>query len=237
MKGVFTTMRVHNGVIENYELHIKRLQEHARFVGIHFDGNVKDLFDSFLEKNDVKNGTFRFKVSVIESIDSKYLLKLQLFPYTQDFLEKKLVLLNYEPTKPPGIKTICYDERHLLYQKAQQLQFDDCIVQDEAGILLESSYANVFWVHDGAIFTPSKALPILYGTMIRTIESRAQSLSFSFLQGKFLLSDIPQSASLYLCNSIIWFLPVVRISERTFERNLKFEINLRKELTRLLNFT
>ena len=227
INGVFTTMRVHDGIIENYSLHYKRLQTHAAFVGIRFDQDILKILHAFLEENDAKKGTYRLKVMVLESCDQ---VRCELSPYTSEYVEKRLVLLDEQKTSMPGIKTVNYDKRHALFQKAQELCYDDCLVQTQEGILLESSYANIFWVHDNTIYTPSSKLPILYGTMITTIES----LSLPFHKVFCTLLEIPSTASVYLCNALIWFLPVVAIEDRAFKRNFEFEDILKRALSKNL---
>jgi len=223
--GVFTTMRVYDGIIENYKLHYKRLQAHAAFVGINFDQDILEILHAYLEENDAKKGTYRLKVMVLEFYDQ---VRCELSPYTSEYVEKRLVLLDEQKTSMPGIKTVNYDKRHTLFRKAQALCYDDCLVQTQEGILLESSYANIFWVHNKNIYTPSSKLPILYGTMITTIES----LSFPFHEVFCTLLEIPSTASVYLCNSLNWFLPVVAIADRTFKRDFEFEDILKKALAK-----
>ncbi|MBN4066735.1 aminotransferase class IV, partial [Simkania negevensis] len=201
--GVFTTLLVIDRQPEGLASHLSRLSDHARRFGIdHFALQERVVLELL---NGVEEGICRLRLGYwlgeggvivgasLEREEGALRLCRQVGVI---FWEAK----GYDPT----IKSFKMRKERLALREAALVRGEDDIVTvDDEGVLLEGSFSNLFWIHDGCLFTPSRTLPILFGLTIQRIIESAKGLGLAVYEVKATLSDIPNEASLFLCNSII----------------------------------
>jgi branched-subunit amino acid aminotransferase/4-amino-4-deoxychorismate lyase len=177
-KGIFTTLAIYNATPFLWEKHWRRLQENAAKLDIelkNFDEDtVKTALLEMIFQNKLKRGRARLTVfdesaSGIWSFRSKN--KTRLLITTAAFRAiKKESLLTVSPfavnsTSPlANIKSCNYLENILAVEEAKSRGFDEGLRLNEKGEIAAASMANMFWVKNKNIFTPSLETGCLAGT-------------------------------------------------------------------------
>jgi 4-amino-4-deoxychorismate lyase len=231
--GVFTTIRLTDGHFEHLSLHIERLMLHARALGLEPSPLCEGYFYALIEANEAKQGVFRVKAQYIASnlaIDTwkktRLLIYLGLWqPPQNDFLHVDTVF--FEPSGLVAqIKTLSRLERHILYMQAKAQGFDEYITLSQEGYLLEGLYSNLFWEYQGTVYTPDPSLPLMHGITVRTLFEDLPRFGYTVRYEKLKFEEIPVDAHLFLCNSLIHYLPILSCAKKTFKRSKAFEQDL-----------
>lgn len=231
--GVFTTIKVENGAIESFSKHLVRLQKHAMELGIHFPAIEESLIYELIEKNRAHNGIWRLRLIITggdgQGIDLKLRegrLIITLTPYDEILPASFRLCLFSLPILTPHshLKTLSYLARLFVMQEAKNRDFDDALVTDPEGNLLEASFSNIFWIIDKNFYTPDKTLPLLSGITLERIEEKAKSLGYNILYVKRSFSDIPLNAHIYCTGSLKGIVPVSQIEDRSFSTKPLFNL-------------
>lgn len=176
--GVFTTIRIYDREPFLLPKHWRRLESNAIALGIDLssitESVVKRALKKLVEKNNVENGRARVTlfdtsstdlwrydcpgetamlISTADSRTAPEKLRLTVSPYQ---------INSTSPLK--DIKSTNYLERLIAREDATQRGFDDCVQLNERGEVASASMANLFWLKDGKLFTPSLETGCLAGT-------------------------------------------------------------------------
>jgi branched-subunit amino acid aminotransferase/4-amino-4-deoxychorismate lyase len=214
-KGIFTTLSIHHGKPFLWEKHWRRLADNAEKLDIILPD--KAIFEAEMFKiiNANKISTGRMRVSVFdESLtkiwSSNLLPKTSILITTGNLRTISDVKLSVSPyaihsTSPlANIKSCNYLEQVLALEDANKNGFDEAIRLNERGEIVSACMANIFWVQDLKLYTPSLKTGCLAGItrelIIENFEvfETEQSFACSELQEIFLTSSGIGVVSAYL---------------------------------------
>lgn len=209
--GVFTTVKVENGVPELLQEHLLRLKEDAEQLSIDCPRVDSILIEELIKRNQAFNGTWRLKIIVTGGCEKglclptrKGSLLMTLQPYQVE--EKKVLRVVVYPYPVGGmsarLKTLSYVERLSARQYALDRGCDDAITVDGSGNVLEVSFGNIFWKNEGAYFTPSRNLPLYYGVSIQQLEKNLESdgIKLNLVERK--IDNLSAETELFSINSL-----------------------------------
>lgn len=97
------------------------------------------------------------------------------------------------------------------YQEAIMLACSDSVFGLDSRII-EATSSNLFFAHNGQLFTPEIDTCGVQGTIKQTILLLAKELSISLKQGHYTLYDLRNASEVFLTNSIFGIVPVNMIS-------------------------
>lgn len=175
-KGVFTTIAVHEAKPIFWEKHWKRLTENAARLGIdllrYAETEIRDAVHGAAAE--LKTG--RVRVSFFDESQAELWGE-------EGEREVSLSVLTGRPRRRPanpgltisphrvnstsplaGIKSCNYLEPLMALQEAKTRGFEEGIRLNERGEITSACVANVFWVKDDGLFTPSLRTGCLAGT-------------------------------------------------------------------------
>ena len=177
-KGIFTTLAVLDREPFLWEKHWQRLQESSRRLGLDLENfnekKTRQAFEELVIANSVRNA--RARITFFEESASG------VWPYNADHGTSLLIMtadLKPEPrnlslTRSPyrlnsssplaGVKSCNYVEKILAKNEARQRGFDECLQLNERQGVTSAAMANVFWLKNGRLFTPSLDTGCLPGT-------------------------------------------------------------------------
>jgi len=177
-KGIFTSLAIYDSNPFLWEKHWRRLQQNSAKLGIdlrEFDEEtVKLALSRLILRNNLETGRARLTFfdespSRIWNFDSQN--KTNLLITTADFQTiKPEFALTVSPfpinSKSPlaNVKSCNYTENLLALEEARKRGFDEVVRLNEKDEIVSASMANIFWVKDGEIFTPSLETGCLAGT-------------------------------------------------------------------------
>ncbi len=176
--GIFETCKIIDGIIYNYEAHEARINKGLKALKISIAiKNLKSDSYHLIKKNHIKNGILR--ISISRGIGSRgYLPAAKIEPLIiietseERKIEDKKIVIGISKIKAPKRSRAlqyCKTMQGLNYVLAKidaqkSGHFDD-VMLSESGHISECSSANIFWVKNGKVFTPSAKCDMLFGTM------------------------------------------------------------------------
>lgn len=175
--GVFETVRIERGVPYQWELHMERLAQGLEALAIRIDQDWAVLARKLLDKNQATAGFIRLAVSrgvgsrgyqpfppgMPATFVLEYLppLPAPTAPYRLHLSSWAKIPANCLPAKfklAQGANSI------LALQEAQAQGADEALQLNTEGFLSEAASANLFWIAEGVLFTPSLETDCLSGT-------------------------------------------------------------------------
>ena len=120
-------------------------------------------------------------------------------------------LRNDQRALAPSAKTGNYLNNLLALVEAKRAGGEDAVMVNVSGHVTEGTTSNVFWVRDGALYTPSLDCGILAGiTRLELLDAiRADGLVIE--EGKFPLAALTGADEAFLTGTVRGVTPVVRI--------------------------
>ncbi len=177
-KGIFTTVAIHRSNPFLWDKHWRRLTGNAAKLGIDIseydEQSVADLLAEDIAKNDITEG--RARITFSDESPSEIWGGNGETKTTLSIIvaERRKIPENFKLTVSPhrvnttsplvGIKSCNYLEHLLAYEEAKTRGFHDAIRLNERGEVASACMANVFWLKDEKLFTPSLETGCLAGT-------------------------------------------------------------------------
>jgi len=177
-RGVFSTISVFDNRPFVWAKHWRRLTANAEKLGIDIsDYNERSVADSLaelIEKNGIRNGLARITFSddspsELWSEGGEKKTRLSIITTSRRGLPEHFKLtvsphhINTTSTLV-GIKSCNYLEHLMAFDEAKSRGFHEAIRMNERGDVASGCLANVFWLKDEKLFTPSLKTGCLAGT-------------------------------------------------------------------------
>lgn len=235
--GVFTTLRVVEGRIEFYDAHKERFYAHCKALAINPPAIDFEVICKLITYNEATRGIWRLKIIATAKCrhDSPSLRPVGTFAI---LLEKEIAepkeslrLKTYDyPIAGPhlALKTLACLPRFALLDEALHHNYDDGVALSPEGFITETSFANLFWRMEDTLFSPSPKLPLLSGITLGTVKAIAKMRGWNWRDVRVTPNEIPDTAQLYICNSMKGIIPVIEYDDKRLNRDLNFEEELLK---------
>lgn len=213
--GVFTTLGIVGAIPRAFDLHWERLLAHAARASVPFDwpkGLIeRGLFD-LIDLGGIVDG--RARITVLRASAGMWqaaatgvasdVLMFVAEPMARSRTPYAITVSPYRvmSTSPlAGVKTTSYLPQVLALEEARQRGFDEAVLLNERGEVVEATASNIFWVHHGELFTPSLGTGCLSGVTRRRVIEAAHRLKIPVNEGGHLLSMLHQADEVFLTNS------------------------------------
>lgn len=228
-KGIFTTLAIYNAKPFLWEKHWRRLLAHSAKLNIdltNFDEeSVKSALSQIILQNRIETGRARVTFfdessSAIWNFETKN--KTTLLITTADWRETESeARLTVSPfpvnSKSPlaNIKSCNYLENLLVYEEAKKRGFDEALRFNEKCEIVSGSMANIFWVKNEHVFTPSLETGCLAGTTREFLTE-----NFTIQEVKAELKQIIEADEIFLTSAGIGLKSVSKIDEKSFDNEM-----------------
>lgn len=221
--GCFTTIATSNGKVVHWDLHLRRLQRSVQRLFIDFEKwqELKHNVDKLAQSNDkcvikiiLTRGSGGRGYGVNGVSHSNYILTVHQMPTHYADWQTSGISLGLSPiqlSKQPllaGIKHLNRLEQVLIKRDLEQKQFDDAIVCDTDGMVVESSVANVFWRKGNSWFTPDLYYSGVEGVMRNLVLAYFDSKRLPVDKVRANLETFKQADEIFICNSLMGIVPV-----------------------------
>ncbi|MBK8190128.1 MAG: aminotransferase class IV [Vampirovibrionales bacterium] len=124
-----------------------------------------------------------------------------------------LQIVGYEKAFP-ALKHGALAEAMLLRQSARRAGFDDALWRNQRGLLSESSVANVFWIRDGALWTPDpQGDGCLAGITRAEVLQIATANGVEVVEQALATDDLRTVSGGFLTNAVQGLWPIARAQE------------------------
>jgi branched-subunit amino acid aminotransferase/4-amino-4-deoxychorismate lyase len=127
-----------------------------------------------------------------------------------------LVVGGRRPGSPlAGVKSLAWAEYHVARERARAAGFDEAILVDETGRLLEGAASNVFLVIGGRVLTPPVASGILPGVTRRLVFESAAAEGLPIEERDLPTLSLADAEEAFLTNALIGVASLVAVDGRT----------------------
>jgi aminodeoxychorismate lyase len=228
-EGVFETLRTCGGKAILLDRHMQRLSDSARFLEMPFAEDVSPIAAALVElvpREDamVKMILSRSDGERYEDADTHAVLSLRVSPYTPtapELYQKGAVLITAaaqrSATSPlHRFKTLNYLENITARREARSQGAYEALIINTDDFIAECSMANIFFVLDGAVLTPSVESNILQGITREAILSLCASNGIEHDERLMNFADILFAQEVFITNSLIGVMPVCEIDGKGF---------------------
>lgn len=223
--GLFETMRSNSGEIFALEEHLNRLINSARLLEIKNVPKKEALSDAcknILKVNNLADARIRLTITrgVPNTTCPTVVITAAHFTGYSKLLYEKgmsaITLFGYRFSQNPfnQVKSTSRQKLALARRKASAAGYDEALLINEQGYVTEGSYTNFFAVREEKIYTPPIVDGLLPGIMRDFVIKVATQAGYSVLQRSIQVNDILRMDELFLTNSLMELMPLVRIDKK-----------------------
>ncbi|MEX2605421.1 MAG: aminotransferase class IV [Gracilimonas sp.] len=230
--GCFETFRSYAGKFLGWELHFERLSDGLDYLEIQAPFSSTELKSQVLqvlEKNDLteKEAMIRFQCWRVGERGYATSSRKMNWLIQSSEIQSKKTPLRLLLAKTRCIPSVALDRKYKLSnglnyikaaQEAMNAGCDDSLMLTINNKISETTVANLFWIKEGKIFTPSVKCDLLPGVTRELVIQVMNRADIELEVGEFEWSDLKQAETLFCTNSLIEILEVASISQLMGER-------------------
>lgn len=225
--GVFETIAVHQGVPYQLSWHQRRLQEGLAAIKIKCDiGGLKEQCRSLIKHNNVQDGLLRIQITrgeggrgYLPDADAKPTVLIETLPMPQVPREPvALWLSGYEKTSLnalPVTSKLCSGLNSVLARiEAGENHCAEALLLNADGHITETGSANIFWLQNKILYTPSLSCGVLDGS------TRAITIRLSPYPVKEVAAPVEvlkEAEAVFLTNVLLKTLPIGTLLPRRYD--------------------
>ncbi|MBV9082714.1 MAG: aminotransferase class IV [Acidobacteriaceae bacterium] len=244
--GVFSTLRVADGVLFAFERHYDRMKHDAERLLVPFDlpaPVLQDLLLQLVDKNDAYNATLRVALvrnrgGLFEGPDVAR--DADLIAFTANLRDwGEGVKLSYMPharygASPfAGAKITSWAENLACYERAHENGFDEYVLLNQEGQVSECTSANIFVLQGNEVCTPplssSGCLP---GVTRALLLEEIRVAGVTITERELTPSMLEESDQIFITSTTRDLLPVLEIDGEPMSQNRKLLDQLRTAFLR-----
>ncbi len=232
--GLFETLRCYSGKPFALAEHLNRLKmglQQLKIPAPHHLENIPELIRSLLEYNQLTHGDSCVRITVTRGSSESRGLALPehckpLLLITAVPLDQKpppalsLTVSQYVRNERSGLshlKTLNYLESILARAQAKERSFADALLLNTQGHLVCATAANIFFVKDNVIYTPSIESGALPGVMRHHVLEKAKQLGLKTIESSIGTHFITNADEAFITNSLIELQSVSQIDAVHFK--------------------
>ncbi|MFC1703363.1 aminotransferase class IV [Candidatus Omnitrophota bacterium] len=231
--GVFETMRSYNEKIFRFYDHYHRLRQATSRLGIELRdsaGYLQRMAESTIKKNRLLNAYIRLNCWQGAKRSHTLIFVKKLPRYSCKGF--KAIVSEYrhnEYSALAGIKSLNYSNFYLARRNAEAKGFDEAILLNTKGNIVEGTRSNIFFVFNKKLFTPSLSCGCLSGVTRKVVLELARKERIAVKETNILPRALHNADEVLVTNSLLEIMPVTRIGKKKINKGVPGEI------TRLLS--
>lgn len=222
--GVFSTIRVADGVLFAFERHWERMQIDARRMHVPFPATpdwLKSRLLRLVESNKVRNGTLR--VAVVRNHGGLFegpeiARDFDIIAFTTDLNHwGDSVRLSmkahgrHAQSEFAGAKILSWAQNLTWYEEAHQRGFDEVVLLNERGEISECTSANIFALQGSQVATPPLNSGCLPGITRQLLLDEIHIPGITVVEQTLMPADLQNSNQVFITSSTRDLLPVAEI--------------------------
>lgn len=234
-EGCFETLKSYNGRFLKWEEHFDRLKDGLAYLGMHSpidSAELKKEVSDLLGKNNLSSEESMVRIQFwreggrgYKSSSSKTFRMIQANSYTRSSEPLDLITAKTRCIPSEALERKYKLTNGLNYikaaQEADRHQKDDAVMLTVNGFVSETTIANLFWMQDGIIHTPSEECDLLPGITRGSIISILQERGINIQIGKFEPKSIYEAEAAFCTNSLIEIREIRAVDDIQFKTGQK----------------
>jgi branched-subunit amino acid aminotransferase/4-amino-4-deoxychorismate lyase len=220
--GLFETMRTWNGRARLLSRHLERLKHSAGALGLPLDPrslpNHQDVAALLEAIGSAADAIVRIVLTggVSRSGGSALWMRATELPVEATSGAAIPVTGFWEIASDDPLarhKTLNSWRRRLVYEQARAQGFEESLSRTADGSVWEGCRTNLFWVTNGALFTPPSEGPILPGVMRGLVLESARGMGIPIAETPARVGRLREAEEVFMTNSVRGIVPVARLEE------------------------
>ena len=208
--GVFEVIRVYDGIPYAMEEHLARMERSAGNIRLPLDTEAVRA-DAFRLLAQAGPGPDHDLLRIMVTRGGRRVLFTE--PLPDHPPRMRLMSVTYSPTRIlDGIKSLSYAANMLAGRLAREGGFDEALLVTPHGRVLEAPTSSIFWVKDGALFTPPLTEHIL-ASITRALILRVADVE----ERSCTLDELYGAEEVFLASTTREVEPVVAVDDHAFE--------------------
>ncbi|HEX5430842.1 MAG TPA: aminotransferase class IV [Bryobacteraceae bacterium] len=222
--GVFSTIRVYDGVLFAWERHWARMKTDAARLRVPFPESAEALLADLhrlVEANQAWNATLRVMIErnrggMFE--DPAIPREFDVVAFTREVTAwgegLRLGLVSngrHAASEFAGAKILAWSENLARYEKAHEQGFDEVVLLNERGEVSECTSANIFAVHRERVLTPPLASGCLPGVTRAILLEEIRVPGIQVCEEAMLPASLETADEVFVTSSTRELLPVISV--------------------------
>ncbi|HYL39045.1 MAG TPA: aminotransferase class IV [Bryobacteraceae bacterium] len=222
--GVFSTMRIADGVLFAFERHWERMRHDAALMRVPFPPApdwLKSRLMRLVEANSAWNATLR--VVIVRNRGGLYegpdlARDFDVIAFTTDLNPwgsgARLAIKphgRYAQSEFAGAKVLSWAQNLTWYEEAHQRGFDEMVLLNERGEVSECTSANIFAIRGGEVWTPPLGSGCLPGVTRAVLLEEIRLPGIHVFEKTLFPKDLEGADQVFVTSSTRDFLPVSHI--------------------------
>jgi branched-chain amino acid aminotransferase len=223
--GVFSTIRVYEGVPFAWERHWARMVHDAAIVRVPFPADAEALradLVRLIEANQAWNATMR--VSVLRNRGGMFEgpgierdfdvigFTREVRAWAPDVRLGVAANARHAASEFSGVKVLSWAQNLTLYERAIEQGFDEVLLLNERGEVCECTSANIFAVHGGVVRTPPLSSGCLPGVTRALLLEEVRAAGLEVRESTLFPADLESADEVIVTSTTRELLPVVSIA-------------------------
>ena len=242
--GVFSTIRVYDGVMFAWERHWERMRTDAHRMRVPFPPGqdwLAQRLHRLIEANQAWNATLR--VAVIRNRGGMFegpgpMREFDVIAFTADVNKwgdsVKLGMVpnaRYAASEFAGTKNLSWSENLALYERAHEQGFDEVVLLNERGEVCECTSANIFVAQGGQVWTPGLNSGCLPGVTRALLLEEIHVPGLEIAERTLVPADLETADEAFITSTTRELLPVVSIEGLTIRQGRSARERLQRAFT------
>jgi len=219
--GLFETMKLQNGEIRLFDIHMERLFKSLKLMKFDLPVLFTEEFirESVLElarKNTLEQ-LARVRLNVFrgagglydpENLHPNYIIEVMPLPdHYLHLNENGLIVNTYDFSRKSGWDHFanCKTNNYLPYimaaLDAKKSGIDDCFIWNHRDRICEATTANIFWIRDSVIFTPPLSEGCVAGVMRHWLMKQLEDRGYKLHEMYLTLEELEKAEEVFLTNA------------------------------------
>tara|TARA_B110000196_G_scaffold71795_1_gene61592 strand:- start:542 stop:1375 length:834 start_codon:yes stop_codon:yes gene_type:complete len=205
--GIFETIKLSQGRLCFWQAHWQRFYDSAVDLGLPLDHTSEGALAAIrglVQADGLRDGTLKLSLLKQGAGASCYVYTRPAMAATAT-VRLQLTTTNpiNEHSRLAGHKTHNYMENMLLLESARAQGYSDVLRVNSAGVLAETTLANLFFIKQGRLCTPALSTGILPGVIRAEVLRLAESLAIPVEEGSYSPAVLQEAEAVFLTNSSV----------------------------------
>lgn len=240
--GVFSTIRVYNGILFGYRRHYERMKRDAERMHVPFplapEDMERELF-KLVDANAAFNATLR--VAIVRNYGGPFegaeiRTKADVVAFTTGLTDwgqgvKLSYVENGRHAASPfaGTKITSWSQNLTMNEEAHEQGFDEAILLNEHGQVSECTSANIFAIHGKQVLTPPlRSSGCLAGVTRAILLEEIRLPGIEILERELTPQQLEASDQVFITSTTRDLLPVFEVERRSLPQNRDMLENLQR---------
>lgn len=230
--GVFSTIRIFDGVLFAFERHWARMKKDAEIMRVPFPADprqVENLLLELVDANHASNAALRIAVvrnhgGIWEGPGIKrdfdvVALTTNVRDWGQGVKLGIAAQARHAQSRFAGVKILSWAENLVLYEDAHSQGYDEVVLLNERGEVSECTSANIFCANGNRVLTPTLVSGCLPGVTREVLLTEVRVAGISIEERVLTPTDLEAADEVFITSTTRQLLPVLSIEGLAIRTN------------------